>query len=69
MNLIYIYSLNFTLLGSFYASNGYGINQVGAGEFVKPRTLPEFVLQERLPNGYKTSCIMKQNKVIVKRMD
>jgi len=60
MNLIHVYSLKFNLLGSFYASNGYGIDQVGAGEFVKPDTLPDEV---------KTNFIMKQTKVIVKRMD
>ena len=60
MNLIHVYSLKFNLLGSFYASNGYGISQVGAGEFVKPDTLPDEV---------KTNFIMKQSKVIVKRMD
>lgn len=60
MNLIYVYSLNFTLLGSFYAANGYGIGQVGEVEGVKPDTLPDQV---------KTRFMMKQSKVIVKRMD
>jgi hypothetical protein len=60
MNLIYVYSLKFNLLGSFYASNGYGIDQVGAAEFIKPDALPDEV---------KTNFIMKQTKVIVKRMD
>jgi hypothetical protein len=60
MNLIYVYSLSFTLLGSFYAANGYGISQVGAEKVVKPDTLP---------HGLNTQNIMKQSKVIVKRMD
>jgi hypothetical protein len=68
MNLIYVYSLNFILLGSFYAANGYGISQVGAGLFVKPNTLPEFERHERL-HQVDFSSIMKQSKVIVKRMD
>ena len=46
MNLIYVYSLNFTLLGSFYAANGYGIGQVGEVEGVKPDTLPDQELSQ-----------------------
>jgi hypothetical protein len=60
MSLIYIYSLDFSLLGQFYAANGYGIDQVGGGLFVAPGSLPKEV---------QTPFVMKQKKVIVKRMN
>ena len=60
MNLIYVYSMNFNLLAMFHAANGYGIDQVGSGMFVAPGSLPKEA---------QTRLVMKQKKVIVKRMD
>jgi hypothetical protein len=68
MNLIYVYSLNYILLGSFYAASGYGISQEGAQRVVNPNTLGEIQRNERL-SQVVFSSIMKQSKVIVKRMD
>jgi len=60
MNLIYIYSMKYELLGQFHAGNGYGIKTICGILVVDPSTLP---------NETQTNLVRKQKRVIVKRMD